>query len=890
MNASDTSVLKPQASALPQQNDNANAARVETTTVHATHNAVKAEDLSVFIGAKCLLANAELKIAEQCHNASAIAAAPGAKAKQSGACYGLVGVNGCGKSTLLQLIADRHLPVPPSWDVFLVSQHLTTPQKHCPVEEVLRADSKRLLLLQELESLEEQLRNVSGSVFEDTNARLLELHSELHKWDGAEKDITDILLALGFRRPGHCLGGECSEPMITTPMDVLSGGWRMKVQLAKALWLQPKLLLLDEPTNHLDFQAMRWLEDRLEQYPHTIVVVSHDVSFLHGVCREILWMKDLRVEALPRDMVSQEDLLRMQRRRALNFTFKTPENDNAEDHGLSLHAVEFQYERGNASSSGPSRLQVKKEVRFSGRSRSVLLGRNGTGKSTFLNLCAGKLCPTKGSVDRTPDIKIGHYSQLTDELDNNSTESAASYLVHECREELALHAGSTRSVRLRSALSSRARKNDQPPSRSDAQPAMTAKAATQQKRLLEIARGVLSNFGFDGDAAINVPVDRLSGGQKALLKFAVLSLRPVHILLLDEPTNHLDAEACEALARGLSEFQGGIVAVTHDELLIYRLINCNWSASELLVCRGGSIWRERNFGAHCLNALKQEVHRAEEKEASGGNQQHYQTSVTESHSGELAQDAGDAKKELPPWMQRRKRNKEKLDQPVDVAAGTLVTANAIGVNSTETPEATMHHRALLRDEAVAQRSHIRTFEKLAANASTPEKVQQCCVGVLNTWEDAVDSDATTNAPEEEEPFAGTEKIEAPEQLDSPRTVCIASDPSPYHELKEMNRSASQLDQVSSLCERPGKALIEAERKPGRHSRLRKDIVNLNKAVKKWLKQEADREIEHHEVVERISKSLVARQLQSLHGDKFDQGRFIKDVLQHASNNRASQLD
>merc|ERR1712176_1145785 len=124
------------------------------------------------------------------------------------------------------------------------------------------------------------------------------------------------------------------------------------------------------------------------------------------------------------------------------------------------------------------------------------------------------------------------------------------------------------------------------------------------------------------------------GGQKALLKFAVLSLRPSHILLLDEPTNHLDAEACEALAKGLSEFKGGIVAVTHDELLIYRLIHCNWSSSEILVCRGGSVWREGNFGAHCLNALKNEMHRAEETEAPMGNTQlHSQEVQLTSHLG-----------------------------------------------------------------------------------------------------------------------------------------------------------------------------------------------------------------------------------------------------------------
>merc|ERR1711881_734010 len=126
-----------------------------------------------------------------------------------------------------------------------------------------------------------------------------------------------------------------------------------------------------------------------------------------------------------------------------------------------------------------------------------------------------------------------------------------------------------------------------------------------------------SRFGFEGDAAVAVPVNRLSGGQKALLKFAVLSLRPAHILLLDEPTNHLDAEACEALAKGLSELKGGIVAVTHDELLIYRLIHCNWSESELLICKDGSVQRRKDFGAHCLNTLKAELHGAEAAGFSG---------------------------------------------------------------------------------------------------------------------------------------------------------------------------------------------------------------------------------------------------------------------------------
>merc|ERR1711884_811219 len=132
---------------------------------------------------------------------------------------------------------------------------------------------------------------------------------------------------------------------------------------------------------------------------------------------------------------------------------------------------------------------------------------------------------------------------------------------------------------------------------------MGASSAALGKRLAEVARGVLSGFGFEGDLAVSVPVGSLSGGQKARLKLAALSIRPAHILFLDEPTNHLDAEACEALASGLSAFKGGIVVVTHDDLLIYRLVQCNWAESQLLTSRSGTISLKRDQHS-CLPPTK----------------------------------------------------------------------------------------------------------------------------------------------------------------------------------------------------------------------------------------------------------------------------------------------
>jgi ATPase subunit of ABC transporter with duplicated ATPase domains len=758
-----------------------------------------------------------------------------------------VGVNGCGKSTLLKLLAGGQLPIPPSWNVFLVGQHLPAPVGDCPVEEVLSADVRRLAVLKEISTLEAALA-ISLEGDDETayklNARLLELHNEASLWDDAEKEITHILVSLGFSRSTDS-GSLRSEPSIRTPMTELSGGWRMKVQLAKALWLQPKLMLLDEPSNHLDFQALEYLEERLKQYPHTIVVVSHDVAFLHNVSKDILWMKDQKIESLPHDAVSQEDLLRMQRRRALNIRFSTPKGTDAANEGLSLHGVEFSHGGSVSSSRGTCLLKTKKEIRFSGKSRSVLLGKNGSGKSTFLDLCAGKLSPNKGSIDRTPELKIGHYSQLTDDLDRNSTESAATYLVRECAHELATHGGSTRTTRLRGAVVAKSNGEDC----QCVQKQLTAKASAHHKRLLEIARGYLTSFGFDGDVAISVPVDRLSGGQKALLKLAVLSLRPVHILLLDEPTNHLDAEACESLAKGLSEFEGGIVAVTHDELLMYRLIHCNWTSSELLICRGRSVWSERNFGAHCLNALKHEVHRAEHDESSSKPQEENRLERSRDAKQPPAQNVAVSEGGLPPWLRSRRRKRiEKNDVQID--ASMAKQGEEPEVDVCQPLEGKMNSTTRRPSCGLQEENHV----NIPIHTSLPVEPD---LKNLGSWEDKVDSDATTEAPEASE---GEDKA----------AKCVIE--------FELSNTRDNDDLLLACPSNDGGKSPLQHGRQSNHSRFRKDLVNLNKAVKKRMQAGS---FTDSQLIDFIKRSAVGRHLRTVHGHEFDENRFVNDILHYA---------
>jgi ATPase subunit of ABC transporter with duplicated ATPase domains len=711
-----------------------------------------------------------------------------------------------------------------------------------PVQEVLSADIKLARLLKQQAFAEEEMAAVAEGdatitrTIAEISSHLQEIEQELSKYDHAEKEIVNILVALGFCTQEQSSSWE-SQPGLATCMTKLSGGWRMKVELAKGLWLQPKLLLLDEPTNHLDFAAVEWLQQKIEEYPHTTVIVSHDISFLHESCKEILWINACKIESMPRDMVSPEDLLRMQRKRPLRFRFTVPEGDTVADHGISFHDVDFSYP-GDSSGSQVSRkkiFHVSGDVRFSGTSRSLLLGRNGTGKSTFLDLCTGKLTPTGGKVDRTPDLKIGHYSQLTEELDRHPEDSAATFLVRECREALSQHAGSTRFARLQEA---RARQKDES-GNSGEQSRITnpraAQAAAQEKRLLEIARGVLSNFGYEGDVAISVPVDRLSGGQKALLKFAVLSLQPSHILLLDEPTNHLDAEACKALAEALADFKGGIVAVTHDELLMYRLIHCNWSTSELLVCRACHIQRVRSFGAQCLNTLKEEAHRAESDNPSSIVKPHRQKKGTREETDHQQHEEDSLKESskivsgvVPPWL-RRSRRKERESQSTlsELEQGQLQKENVDSnvQSASVVGEKTKQNELVLRIDSV----QVEFFQDEALNKSRSDDSAQC------------EDHNITYLP------------------GMPAFECLKF-------------GCTGLPQIDDVCTQGTSG----------HSRLRKDLVNLNKAVVKWLKTEKSGLLNRNQISDRIKNSVAACQLRAMHGDAFMEDDFVQQALERAT--------
>ncbi|XP_074990727.1 ATP-binding cassette sub-family F member 1 isoform X3 [Calonectris borealis] len=380
--------------------------------------------------------------------------------------YGLVGPNGKGKTTLLKHIANRALSIPPNIDVLLCEQEVVADDTPA-VQAVLRADTKRLRLLEEEKRLQAMLEGGDDAAAE----RLEKVYEELRAIGAAaaEAKARRILAGLGF-----------NPEMQNRATRKFSGGWRMRVSLARALFMEPTLLMLDEPTNHLDLNAVIWLNNYLQTWKKTLLVVSHDQGFLDDVCTDIIHLdaqrlfyyrgnymtfkkmyqqkqkellkqfekqekklRDLKAggkstkqaekqtkEALTRkqqkcrrrtaaeEAAEAPELLKRPREYTVRFTFPNPPPLSPPI--LGLHGVDFGYE-------GQELLFRNLDFGIDMESRVCIVGPNGVGKSTLLQLLTGQLTPTRGQMRRNHRLKVGFFNQQAAEQ-LRLEETAAEYL------------------------------------------------------------------------------------------------------------------------------------------------------------------------------------------------------------------------------------------------------------------------------------------------------------------------------------------------------------------------------------------------------------------------------------------------------------------------------
>ena len=499
-------------------------------------------DVTIRIGGRTLLDNASLSV-------------------EAGRRIGLVGRNGAGKSTLLAAVLGERAP--DGGEIRIATRaRVATVRQEAPegpqslLDCVLAGDTERTALLDDLARAEAD--GASGG------ARQAELHERLRAIgaEAAPARASVILAGLGFDHAAQARA-----------VSTFSGGWRMRVALATALFANPDLLLLDEPTNHLDLEATMWLETWLARFPGAVLVVSHDRGLLDRAVEAIAHLDRGKLRLTPGgysefvrirteqalQQTREAEAIAVRRRHMQDFVdrfrasatkarqaqarlkalaklpviesviepaatrFAFPEPAAVAPPMLTLDGVSVGYD-GKAVLTGL-------DIRLDAEDRIALLGPNGRGKSTLAKLLAGRLPPIAGRQFRTGGLTVGYFAQhQTDELDLAATP-------------------------------------------------IIAMGRAMPRATVTVARAQLARFGLDADRA-DTAVGELSGGERARLLLALATRDAPQLLILDEPTNHLDLDARDALVRALGAFGGAVVLVSHDPHLVELVADRLWIVGE----------------------------------------------------------------------------------------------------------------------------------------------------------------------------------------------------------------------------------------------------------------------------------------------------------------------
>ncbi|WP_114416714.1 ATP-binding cassette domain-containing protein [Marinospirillum perlucidum] len=472
---------------------------------------------------------------------------------------GLTGANGAGKSSIFKLLLGQ---LTPEGGELQMSGYERIAHLEQEVSELSQPALEYVLDgHEELKNVEAGLKQAEA---EGDNQRLAELHGHYDLLQGYSKkaEAEQLLAGLGF-----------AEETFYNPVNSFSGGWRIRLNLARTLFMPSDLLLLDEPTNHLDLDATLWLEGWLAQYPGTLLLISHDRDFLDRVVTHLLHLEHQQLnlykggysafekqraeklaqqqslyEKQQREVAHMEDFIRRFKAKATKakqaqsrikalermekiapahvdspFHFSFPEADKTSDPLLVMREASLGY-------AGKSILE---QVGFTLHpdQRLGLLGPNGAGKSTLIKSLVGDLSLLSGERVAGEHLSIGYFAQHQLE----ALDTQASALLHLQR--------------------------------------------LSPKENEQTLRNFLGGFGFHGDEAL-ASVDHFSGGEKARLALAIIAWQKPNLLLLDEPTNHLDLEMRHALTLALQEFSGAVLVVSHDRHLLKNTVDTFWLVAD----------------------------------------------------------------------------------------------------------------------------------------------------------------------------------------------------------------------------------------------------------------------------------------------------------------------
>ena len=471
---------------------------------------------------------------------------------------GLVGRNGAGKTTLLRIITGEqqptsgHVTLNGECTIGYLPQTMRVADTTTLAEETAKAFDEVLRLETEIASLTREIAertDYESAGYEQLLHRLNDAQDHYHILGGdtREADIEKTLLGLGFKRTDF--GRATSE---------FSGGWRMRIELAKLLLRRPSIFLLDEPTNHLDIESIQWLEEYLKNYNGAVLLISHDRAFLDNVTNRTVELSlgkvtdykvsyskyvVLRAERRVQQMAAYENQQRMIEKTEEfieKFRYKPTKSNQVQSRIKQLERLErLEIEEEDLSTlnikfpPAPRSGQIVAEINEAGMSfgtkhvfsganfiiekgdKIALVGRNGEGKTTLARMLIGQLTPTEGSVRLGANVNIGYYAQNQDDLMDGE------FTVYDTLDRVAVGDIRTR------------------------------------------LRDILGAFLFRGED-IDKKVKVLSGGERARLAMARMMLEPRNLLILDEPTNHMDMRSKDILKNAIMKYDGTVVVVSHD--------------------------------------------------------------------------------------------------------------------------------------------------------------------------------------------------------------------------------------------------------------------------------------------------------------------------------------